>query len=251
MKFVRDSLAVVVLSAMSLVGQSMNITVDVDGFEDQVQPKQEKQKATSLRTIKATLGDGAIEIEGGRSIPLSYTRSQMPWPHVEIVEPVGAQVELYYGERLVMRDEIPVLWKEAKIDEYIKMVVVEDGTTWSVKFQAKKGSNLLIGTKGGSSQPVASGVTSKHFRLARKVFKQGDAINVQFFDMPGNSQDWITAVKVGAANDEWGNWQYTDGEAEGTFALPVLPAGKYEMRAYYNYPAGGYAIQDRLTFTVQ
>jgi len=251
MRSLRVSLAVVALSALSLVGQDLNITVDVDGFENEMQPKQEKKKASSLKTLKAALNGDVIEIEDGRSIAVRYTKSQMPWPHMEMVEPVGAKVELYYGENLAHTDEVPFVWKEAKIDQYVKLVVIEDGASWSVKLQGKKGFNLLIGAKGAAAQPVAAGASSKHFKLERRTFRQGDAINVEFFGMPGNSQDWITAVSANAKNDEWGNWQYTDGQASGTFALPVLPAGKYELRAYYDYPTGGYAIQDRLSFTIQ
>jgi hypothetical protein len=249
---------VVALSAVSLVAQGVDISVG-DEFNMSVDMSGELDDeagssggGTALKTIKAALNGDIIELGDGRSIALTYVKSQMPWPHIEFVEPVGAKVELYYGQNLAHSDEIPFLWKQAKIDQYVKMVVVEDEITWSVKFQGKKGFNLLVGSKGAApKQAVSAAPQSKHFRLERTVFQQGDAINVSFFGMPGNSQDWLTAVPSGSSNEEWGSWQYTGGKKTGAFTLPELEPGTYELRAYYDYPAGGYLIQDRLTFTVK
>lgn len=135
------------------------------------------------------------------------------------------------------------------------MVVKEDKKTWSVKSQAKKLNNVIIGGKKASAAPKqvieTTKLKSKHFAIERSTFQAGDAVNVKFFGFPGNSQDWMNVVPVGTPNDEWGEWQYAGGKASGAFNVGDLEPGKYELRAYYDYPAGGYAIQDRLQFTVK
>ncbi len=227
--------------------QNLNINVKIGGTDNDKEIK--KEGAPQLNTISAELSDGMIKLSDGRTIPFKYIKSQTPWPNIEVLEPVGAKVKLFEGDRMVYNDEIPFVWKKAKIDEYIKMVVIENDVTWSIKFQAKKLHNVEIGKKGSLDESAI--LKSKHFSIPKDVFQQGDAITVNFFDMPGNGQDWITVVPEGSPNDTWGDWRYTDGKNSGTYELPVLKSGKYELRAYYDYPHGGYAIQDRLKFTVE
>ncbi len=249
---------VFVLSSQLVFAEEFNFNVSVKGMPGMDAPKKEKKASTpALKKIGATLEQSSIELEDGRSIPFKYQKSQTPWPNVEILEPVGAQIELYDGDKLLHKNEAPFLWKGAKIDSYVKMVVKEEKKTWSVKFQAKQLTNVIIGGKkapASAAKPAskASSLKSKHFAIERAVFQAGDAVNVKFFGFPGNSQDWMNVVPVGAPNDEWGEWQYAGGKASGAFNIGGdLEPGKYELRAYYDYPAGGYAIQDRLQFTVK
>lgn len=231
--------------------QNFNINMKIGGTDNDKEIT--KEDAPQLKTISAELNDEMIILGDGRTIPFKYIKSQTPWPNIEVLEPVGAKVKLFEGDRMVYSDEIPFLWKKAKIDEYIKMVVVENNVTWFIKFQTKKLNNVEIGKRSSSTDEMKLSVIlkSKHFSIPKGVFQQGDAITVDFFDMPGNSHDWITVVPEGSPNDTWGDWKYTDGKNSGTYTLPVLKSGKYELRAYYDYPQGGYAIQDRLKFTVE
>ncbi len=67
----------------------------------------------------------------------------------------------------------------------------------------------------------------------------------------GNQQDWVTVVPVGTPDNEWGSWTYLAGARSGQFTPPALAAGNYEARLYFNWPAGGFVVQDRVPFQVR
>lgn len=76
---------------------------------------------------------------------------------------------------------------------------------------------------------------------------------VTYSGMPGNSQDWISVVPAGSADNFYvnGDWTYTSGQVSGTYNTGTLAAGNYEARAYFNWPSGGYTVQQRIFFTIQ
>lgn len=221
-----------------------------------------RKEAPKHMAMSAVLKEGVIWLQDGRQIALNYRRDQMPWPTIEVLEPIGAKVTLLKGDQVLCSDEAPFICKKAGIDDYVKMVVEEEERTWSVKFQAKKGTVLYIGQKAGkarkapkaepqpSAAPQPSVHRSRHFVMDRQVYAHGDAVNVAYEGMPGNQNDWVTVVLQGSAPDEWGNWEYTFGKAAGTFSPGVLEKGEYEVRAHYNFPHTT-GIQDRLPFTVR
>lgn len=87
-------------------------------------------------------------------------------------------------------------------------------------------------------------------RLDKEVYKPQEKIAVSFSGFPGNNQDWITIVPEGTAFNKYGQWFYTKGIADGIIYFHGLPEGNYEVRSYYNWPDGGYNVQDRLSFIV-
>jgi hypothetical protein len=88
-------------------------------------------------------------------------------------------------------------------------------------------------------------------RTERPVYQPNEAIAVNFSDLPGNAQDWITIVETSKADNQYGQYFYTKGLKSGQMNFGGLPAGAYEVRVYYNWPAGGYQIQQRYPFVVQ
>ncbi|MBE9139294.1 hypothetical protein IQ254_19175 [Nodosilinea sp. LEGE 07088] len=80
---------------------------------------------------------------------------------------------------------------------------------------------------------------------AQATYAPGDAITVEFAGLPGNAQDWITVVEATAPDDTYGEWFYTDGQRSGSHSFSGLPAGIYEVRVYFNWPDGGYVVQER------
>lgn len=78
----------------------------------------------------------------------------------------------------------------------------------------------------------------------------GDSVVVSWKGTPGNAQDWVTVVKKGAADTEWGQWTYTAGKKDGSFKATGLTAGDYEARLYFDYPNGGFKVIERISFKV-
>jgi hypothetical protein len=79
----------------------------------------------------------------------------------------------------------------------------------------------------------------------------GEAIIVTYEGMPGNAQDWITAVPRAEPDTAYWEWYYTGGSTQGNFTFGGLPAGSYEVRAYFDWPTGGYTVQARRAFEVR
>lgn len=67
------------------------------------------------------------------------------------------------------------------------------------------------------------------------AYGAGDVVTVSWTGLPGNATDWIAVYPAGSADN--GNataWQYTNGQAAGSFQFSNLPTGLYEARAYLN-----------------
>lgn len=110
---------------------------------------------------------------------------------------------------------------------------VMDNTTTTVTVPAtgKKGNPNVVFNKSG--------------------FLSGDTITINYSGMPGNRHDWITLVEASKSDEAWGQWFYTQGQQSGQYIFPGVPAGEYEVRVYYNWPAGGYIVQKRFKVTVK
>ena len=91
----------------------------------------------------------------------------------------------------------------------------------------------------------------KYLSLTAAEFKAGSMVIVTWFNTPGNQQDWVTVVKADQPDTEWGQWTYTKGKKSGKFFAKNLTAGAYDVRLYFNYPDGGFAVKERLKFTVK
>ena len=78
----------------------------------------------------------------------------------------------------------------------------------------------------------------------------GDSLVVSWTGTPGNQQDWITVVKAGTADKEWGQWTYLAGKKSGSYTVKGLASGDYEARLYYDYPKGGFTVIERVKFSV-
>ena len=69
--------------------------------------------------------------------------------------------------------------------------------------------------------------------------------------MPGQAQDWITLVAANAADAAFGERFFTNGARSGLLEFKGMPAGKYEVRAFFGDPASGNTIRARLPAEVK
>lgn len=98
-----------------------------------------------------------------------------------------------------------------------------------------------------SDQPLPA---DQRVTTQKTDYLPNESIRVQYGNLPGNQQDWITVVKTSDPDDTYGEWFYTEGRKSGSHQFKGLPVGDYEARVYYNWPEGKYNIQDRYQFTV-
>ena len=82
-----------------------------------------------------------------------------------------------------------------------------------------------------------------------------EPIKVIFNGLPGFKRDWLSVIsadKDDAVFDKTGEFTWeTDGVKEGEKEFPPLKdPGTYQVRAYYDYPTGGYEVKARAEFTV-
>jgi TolB-like protein len=120
-----------------------------------------------------------------------------------------------------------------------------DGETGGTKNAAAGGT----GDKAAAGQPKQTPSAVK-ITAAKARFKPTEPVLIIFSGMPGNENDWITLVMADSPDDSWGEWFYTGGEESGSFSFAPIPAGEYEVRVYFDWPGGGYNVQQRLKITV-
>ena len=91
---------------------------------------------------------------------------------------------------------------------------------------------------------------SKHLVVETPTPKAGVAFKVDYVDMPGSQGDWIAFVKADLPDDTYGDYFYPYGKKSGSHSFNGVPEGDYEIRVYYDWPSGGYVVQDRLKIKV-
>lgn len=98
--------------------------------------------------------------------------------------------------------------------------------------------------------PALDAPSGRLARTQKDVYAPGESITIEFSGMPGNKQDWITLVQQSASTNTYGQWFYTSGSKSGTFTFSGMKEGEYEIRTYFDWPSGGYTVQDRHYFRV-
>jgi TolB-like protein len=85
----------------------------------------------------------------------------------------------------------------------------------------------------------------------KNSYSEGDRITVKFSGMQGSRYDWITLVSEGASDSTYGEWTYTNGSKTGSYTFKGVAAGSYEIRAYFDWPSGGYTVKKRIKLKVR
>lgn len=97
---------------------------------------------------------------------------------------------------------------------------------------------------------LALPAAAQSIRTQNDVYTANAPIVVQYAGLPGNKQDWITIVGAGSSDSSYGQYFYTNGSTSGQMSFNGLSAGRYEVRLYLDWPAGGYTVWARYPFTV-
>ena len=87
--------------------------------------------------------------------------------------------------------------------------------------------------------------------IDKSVYTAGQEIVVKYSGLPGSEYDWITVTESNTPDDSYGEWYYTDGKTGGTIVFGGVSSGRYEVRVYLDWPAGGYHVAARLPFAVE
>ena len=124
-----------------------------------------------------------------------------------------------------------------------------DGETVVVITVASEGDNTAQRDRlGALLRKSAAGAEGRYVAVERGA--EGNVV-VRWREMPGNENDWISVQPAGAADDSYGaTWTYTAGKREGTYDAGKLAPGDYEVRVYFNWPDGGFTVQERVRFRV-
>jgi hypothetical protein len=85
----------------------------------------------------------------------------------------------------------------------------------------------------------------------KDIYSYGETIKVNYYNAPGLKRDWICIVPVGSPeNEEGDNKHLNEGMDQGVLTFDSPDAGKYEVRAYYNYKRKVYTVSARHSFSV-
>lgn len=112
---------------------------------------------------------------------------------------------------------------------------------------------VAIGTMPAAAQPGAALQAAPDGVLAWTEAPRhdpGEEVVVRFEGMPGHAGDWITVIAADEPDDRYAAWAYTGGLTSGQLTFDGLPAGDYEVRAYFDWPHGGYEVRSRHAFVV-
>lgn len=104
-------------------------------------------------------------------------------------------------------------------------------------------------TAESKSEPVYQ--AAPEVSTTKPVYRPQEEIEVQYGGMPGLDRDWITLVEKEAPENRYRQWFYTQGKANGSLRFNGLAPGEYEVRAYFDWPRGGYRVRARYPLRVE
>jgi TolB-like protein len=131
------------------------------------------------------------------------------------------------------------------IEFIARMIQSESGIILSSADERLKTVASADSPKNDTDNDATGLTTDSHSYLS------GGKITVTFSGMKGSKFDWITIVKSNASDSTYGEWVYTNGEKSGNRSFTAGEPGTYEIRAYFDWPAGGYIVKKRITITVK
>jgi len=148
------------------------------------------------------------------------------------------------GTILVTDTRTEFIVRVIQSEKGIILASVDDRVTYTVT--ADKGTEASASS--AAAAPAQNGV---QLSADKAVYASNEGITVSFSGLPGNAADWITLQEAGKPDDSYGQYFYSDSKKTGTFTFDAVAPGDYEIRIYFDWPAGGYAVQKRLKVKVK
>jgi hypothetical protein len=87
--------------------------------------------------------------------------------------------------------------------------------------------------------------------LDKTDYREGDEVVVSLKGLPGNKKDWVAIAEAGTPDTVYLFYVYTDEKKDGDFKMkPLMRAGRYEVRVFYDEPSGDKTVRARQVFEV-
>jgi len=111
--------------------------------------------------------------------------------------------------------------------------------------------NMLQSVASKSSVSQAKSVTKISLIPEKSFVSPGQPITVTFSGLPAKGQDWLAISDVNHGADEYFDMIMLEGNPKsGTHSFTGLSEGNYEIRAYTNWPDGGYNVTAKVDIKV-
>ncbi len=140
--------------------------------------------------------------------------------------------------------------KKGEVEYIVRLIQTENAlilASASEKTPLKKSDETAVsGEKDIKAEPVSALLVP-----GKSIYRTREPIKVEYSGMPGNPFDWLTLVRASAAEDTYKEWFYTNGKKSGSCTFKPVPPGDYEIRAYFDWPKGGYKVQQRVSVKVK
>lgn len=141
----------ILLSSLPFIAgaQNFNFNINDQGVSVSIDATEPLEKAVdqAVQAIRAKVIGNIISLPDGRDFSITVRDSGPPSTYIEIEEPVGAEVQIFYDKKLKFESEIPCVYKSQsykEIGRYAKVVIKEDHKTWSFKFKPRKFHTSII-----------------------------------------------------------------------------------------------------------
>jgi len=157
------------------------------------------------------------------------------------------------GTSLVTESRTEFIVRVIQSEKGIILASVDDHVTYTVTAE-KAGTDKPASSPSAAAAKATTGAASANgvsLSASKPAYAAGEAIVVSFSGLAGDDTDWLTLVEADRSDGEYGEYFYTDGASSGTATFAGVPAGDWELRLYFDWPAGGYEVQKRLKITVK
>lgn len=145
------------------------------------------------------------------------------------------------GTILVTDSRTEFIVRAIQSEKGLILASVDDRVTYTAAAE-KAGETAIPQTPEQTGLGLSSG---------KAVYASNEEIAVSYSGLPGNPADWITLQEAGKPDDSYGEYFYIDSQKSGTVTFSPVPAGDYEIRLYFDWPAGGYTVQKRVKVKVR
>ncbi len=99
----------------------------------------------------------------------------------------------------------------------------------------------------------ACGGGAPGLKVKSNEVKKGEPVAIDYgakLDPPSGQQYWVTLVKVGAPDSEWGNWHYVQKGAAND-SIVAKESGSFEVRLHDIFPKNSFKVIARVPVTVK